>query len=412
MYCFEDKLREYARLLVEVGVNLQPGQTLVLSAAVDQAAFARLCADAAYELGCKEVVMNWSDDYLLRSKYLKAQEDVFDSYPEWSVRFLTDYAKAGAAFLRISSSNPQNLKGVNPDRLLRAAKASAKVLGEYRELQMASVFPWSIGALASPAWAKLVFPALNEQEAVETLWEKIFLAVRIKGDGSAVEAWKAHDRRMQDRARVLNEYNFDRLHYYNALGTDFTVGLPKGHIWCGGGEFTPGKQYFMPNMPTEEIFTAPDRNRSEGVLCASMPLCHSGNLIENIRFELKEGRIVKATATENEELLNSAISVDEGAAYLGEVALVPYDSPIRNTQVLFYNTLFDENAACHFAFGEAYPSTVEGALDWDRETKLANGVNVSNTHVDFMVGTKDLSIDGYTQDGVAVPVFRDGNFCF
>ena len=277
---------------------------------------------------------------------------------------------------------------------------------------MGSAFPWCIGALASPAWAKRVFPDKPETEALAALWERIFMAVRVTGDGTAVEKWHQHQENLQRRVKILNDYAFDRLHYYNALGSDFTVGLCKGHIWCAGGEHSAHGQFFMPNMPTEEIFTAPDRNRCEGVIYAALPLSKDGNVIENIRFVVKDGQIVEASATANEELLRKSIAVDEGASRFGEVALVPYDSPISNSKTLFYNTLFDENAACHLAFGEAYPMTVEGALDMSEEERRAHGLNTSITHVDFMVGTADLSIDGYTADGRCVPVFRDGNFVF
>ncbi len=406
------KLQEYARLLVEVGVNIQPGQTLVITCPVDQAPFARMCAKVGYDRGCKEVVVRWGDDALTRMKYLNAQPEVFDVVPEWTVRFTTDYAKEGAAFLNIISSDPENLSGVDPDRISRFNKAAAVALREYRTLAMNSAFPWSIGALASPSWARMVFPGLEEQAAIEALWDKIFDAVRVSGDGTAVDAWNAHTERLRVRMDKLNSYRFDRLHYYNGLGTDFAIGLAKGHIWQAGGEYTHKGQYFIPNMPTEEIFTAPDRNRAEGTICASMPLCIDGNVIKDICFTVQEGKIVSATASQGEDHLLRALDVDEGAKYFGEVALVPYDSPISNTKVLFYNTLFDENAACHFAFGEAYPTTVEGASEWDKDTCVKNGVNVSATHEDFMVGTADLSIDGYQADGTVVPVFRNGNFVF
>lgn len=412
MPSFEDKLKEYARLLVAVGTNLQKGQTLLLTSQVEQAPFARLCAQAAYERGAREVVLRWNDDAMTRMKYLYAQEDVFDETPAWVVHQCTDYAREGAATLNLVASNPENLKGVDPDRILRSARSQGQALREYRELSMASAFPWCIGALASPAWAKVVFPELPEKEAVEALWEKIFLAVRVKGDGTAVEAWEAHAQKLQLRTEKLNAYRFDRLHYYNSLGTDYTVGLLKGHIWCAGGEYTPKGQFFMPNMPTEEIFTAPDANRGEGILCAALPLCKDGNVIRDIRFEIHQGRIAKATASTGEEVLQKAIDVDEGARRFGEVALVPYDSPISNSKTLFYNTLFDENAACHFAFGEAYPTCAEGAENWDEETCRKNGLNRSMTHVDFMVGTADLSIDGIQADGTVIPVFRNGNFTF
>ena len=412
MHTFEDKLKEYAELLVRVGVNVQKGQDLVITSQVDQASFARLCVQAAYEAGARAVDMAWSDDAIARMTYLNADESVFDVIPEYRIRFNTDYAEGGACFLHLISSDPENLKGVDPSRLERAHRAYGKYMKRYRELGMASAFPWSIGALASPAWAKRVFPDLPEAEAVAALWEKIFMAVRITGDGTAVEKWRQHQENLQRHVEILNGYAFDRLHYHNALGSDFTVGLCKGHIWCAGGEKTPKGQFFMPNMPTEEIFTAPDRNRCDGVICAALPLSKDGNVIRDIRFVVKAGKIVEATASANEELLRKSIAVDEGASRFGEVALVPYDSPISNSKTLFYNTLFDENAACHLAFGEAYPTTVEGALDMSEEERLSAGLNKSITHVDFMVGTADLSIDGYTADGRCVPVFRDGNFVF
>ena len=412
MHTFEDKLKEYAELLVRVGVNVQKGQDLVITSQVDQASFARLCVQAAYEAGARAVDMAWSDDAIARMTYLNADESVFDVIPEYRIRFNTDYAEGGACFLHLISSDPENLKGVDPSRLERAHRAYGKYMKRYRELGMASAFPWSIGALASPAWAKRVFPDLPEAEAVAALWEKIFMAVRITGDGTAVEKWRQHQENLQRHVEILNGYAFDRLHYHNALGSDFTVGLCKGHIWCAGGEKTPKGQFFMPNMPTEEIFTAPDRNRCDGVICAALPLSKDGNVIRDIRFVVKAGKIVEATASANEELLRQSIAVDEGASRFGEVALVPYDSPISNSKTLFYNTLFDENAACHLAFGEAYPTTVEGALEMSEEERLSAGLNKSITHVDFMVGTADLSIDGYTADGRCVPVFRDGNFVF
>lgn len=412
MYTFEDKLKEYADLLIRVGVNVQQGQDVVITSQVDQAPFARLCVAAAYEAGARLVDMSWGDDAISRMTCLNAAEDTFDVIPEYKVRFSTDYAEGNACFLRLVSSDPENLKGVDPSRLERQQRAVGRQMKRYRSLLMASACPWCIGALASPAWAKRVFPDLGEAEALAALWEKIFMAVRITGDGTAVEKWRQHQENLQRRVKILNDYAFDRLHYYNALGSDFTVGLCKGHIWCAGGEETPKGQFFMPNMPTEEIFTAPDRDRCEGVICAALPLSKDGNVIENIRFVVKEGRIVEATATANEELLKKSIAVDEGASRFGEVALVPYDSPISNAKTLFYNTLFDENAACHLAFGEAYPMTVAGGLDMTEAERLQHGLNTSITHVDFMVGTADLSIDGYTADGQCVPVFREGNFVF
>ncbi len=238
------------------------------------------------------------------------------------------------------------------------------------------------------------------------------MACRVKGDGSAVEAWRKHAENLKEHVRILNAYHFEKLHYENALGTDLWVELADTHVWEAGGDRTAQGQEYMPNIPTEECFTANKKTGINGVVCASLPLCRDGNVIENIRFTMENGRIVKAEATKGEDVLKAAISVDEGASYFGEVALVPYDSPISNSKTLYYETLFDENAACHFAFGKAYASNVEGGANMTKEQLKEAGINDSITHVDFMVGTADLKVTGYTHDGKEVPVFVDGNFAF
>lgn len=406
------KLQEYARLMVEVGINIQKGQRLIIFCPVEHAEFARECARVAYEMGSKEVVLNWMDEQLVRLKYLNADEGVFSEFPKWRVDFYTDYAKEGAAFLHLRSDDPESLLGVDPNRILTAQKTSGNALREYRELRNKNCSPWSIGALSSPKWAKIVFPELSEAEAVEALWEKIFMAVRIKGDGTAVEAWKAHSKNLRERMKKMNDYNFKSLHYTNSLGTDLVVELAENHVWEAGGDTTAAGQFYMPNIPTEEIFTANKRDGINGVVYASMPLCRDGNVMDGLRFLIKDGRIVEATAKKGEEQLINAIDVDEGARYFGEVALVPYDSPISNSKTLYYETLYDENASCHFAFGRAYANTVKGGLDMTKEELKAAGLNDSMTHVDFMVGTSDLSIIGITHDGKKIPVFVDGNFAF
>lgn len=406
------KLKEYAELLVETGVNIQKGQTLIIFCPVDHAEFARECARAAYQKGCREVVMSWMDNDLTRMKYLHADESVFNQTPRWSVDFYTDYAKEKAAFLHLRSEDPKNLLGVDANRILNAQKSSGLALKEYRELRNKNCSSWCIGCLSSPKWAQIVFPKLDEASAVEALWEKIFMAVRVTGDGTAVEEWKEHSRRLRERMAKLNDYNFASLHYKNSLGTDLVVELAKGHVWEAGGDVTADGQFYMPNMPTEEIFTAPKRDGVNGVVCASMPLCRNGNVMDGLRFEIINGRIEKASASQGEEQLINALALDEGARYFGEVALVPFDSPISNSNTLYYETLYDENASCHFAFGRAYASTVKGGIDMTKEELFKAGLNDSMTHVDFMVGTKDLSITGTTHDGRQIPVFVDGNFAF
>ena len=405
----EEKLQEYARLLVRVGLNVQRGQTLVISSPVECAYFARLCAAEAYAAGCKEVVMNWHDDALGRMKYLYADDAVFDDVPLWRRHFFNDYAQEGAAYLAISASDPENLKGVDGSRIIRAQQASGKALKEFDRLQMCSGFPWCIASIPIPSWAKTVFPDDGEERAMERLWDAIFRAVRIGGDGKAVEKWQAHLKTLHARMEKLNALKFKSLHYTNALGTDLTVELPEGHIWEAGNDVTLSGQEYIANIPTEELFTSPLKTGVNGVVYASLPLVHDGNIIDGFHFVVKDGKIVEARARQGEETLQAAIAVDEGASYFGEVALVPYDSPISNQKILFYNTLFDENAACHIAFGEAYPC-LEGGQKMSKEELKARGHNDSITHVDFMVGTPDLRIVGTTHDGREIPVFENGNF--
>ena len=404
------KFQEYARLLIEVGLNVQKGQDLIIACPVECAWFARLCAEAAYDVGCREVIMNWRDDALNRMKYLRATDEVFDAYPQWQAQFLTGYAKAGAAYLSISATDPENLKGVDPSRLVRQQRAGSAALEDFQRMQMNNSFPWCVASIPIPSWAVKAFPGCGEQEAVEKLWDAIFEAVRISGDGKAVERWRAHVDTLQARVKKLNDLNLERLHYTNSLGTDLTIRLPENHLWSGGDGAAGTGQRFVANIPTEEIFTAPLRDGVDGVVCASMPLVHDGNIITGIRFTLKDGKIVEAHADEGEENIKAAISLDEGAARLGEVALVPYDSPISNQKLLYYNTLFDENASCHLAFGEAYAECIRGGEKMSKEELKAAGLNDSITHVDFMVGTSDLTITGYTRDGREVPVFVNGNF--
>lgn len=405
----QEKLQEYAKLLIQVGLHVEKGQTLVISSPVECAFFARLCATAAYDAGCREVVMNWHDDYLAREKFLRADDAVFDEVPLWRQHFFNDYANQGAAYLAIDAEDPEHLKGVDPDRRVRSLRESGKALKDFYRLQMSSGFPWCIASIPIPSWAKRVFPDLTEEQAMESLWEAIFKAVRITGDGQSVRRWQEHLENLSRRKEKLNALGLKSLHYTNSLGTDLTVELPHDHIWEAGDDCTSAGQPFVANMPTEELFTAPLRTGANGVVVASVPLVHDGNIISGFRMTVEEGKIVSVSAEQGQKVLEAAISVDEGASYFGEVALVPYDSPISNQKLLFYNTLFDENAACHIAFGEAYPC-IEGGRDMDKEQLKARGLNDSVTHVDFMVGTADLSIVGTTRDGREVPIFVNGNF--
>ena len=406
----EAKLKEYAKLLIEVGLNVQKGQTLVLGSPIECAEFARMCASAAYDVGCREVVTDWNDPLLTREWFLRAADEVFDEFPAWRAQFENGYAEEGAASLYVGGFDPETLKGVDPERMTRTDRAAEKPLEKSRHMQMANIVPWCVGAVPVPSWAKRVFPDCPEAEAMEKLWEAILATVRVTGDGTAVERWREHLALLASRRDKLNALRLKSLHYTNSLGTDLTIELPEGHLWSACGVETPKGQYFVCNMPTEEIFTAPKRDGINGVVYAALPLVESGNIIENFHFVVKDGKIVEYHAEKGEEFLREAISLDEGASRFGEVALVPYDSPISNMGILFYETLFDENARCHLAFGEAYPECIEGGQDMSREELIAHGLNYSIQHCDFMVGTKDLSIVGTTHDGTKVPIFVDGNF--
>ena len=402
--------KEYAKLVVCSGINIRKGQRLAITCPVECADFGRLCAAAAYEAGCREVLLRWRDDQLSRMKYLYAEEDVFDSLNPWEQQFCDILADEGAGWLSIYAQDPESLRGVDPDRIRRAQISNGKALEHFRTKQMRNEMPWCVCSVPTAAWAKAVFPDLPEDEAMGRLWEEILAACRVDGRGAA-ENWKKHSEELRRRIGIMNGYRFKSLHYVNNAGTDVIVELPEGHFWAGGEEKAASGVLFSANIPTEEVFTLPKRGGVNGVIYATKPLSHNGTLIEDFYFVVKDGKITEVHAGKGEEILKDAISVDEGASYFGEVALVPYDSPISNSGILFYNTLIDENASCHFAFGEAYPC-IEGAENMTEEELRERGMNFSMTHVDFMVGSSDLSITGITAEGEEIPVFRNGNFAF
>ena len=403
--------QQYARLVVREGLNVQPGQRLVIACPVDGAYFARLVATEAYEVGCREVVMRWSDDFLTREKYLKADDSIFDEVNAWDVLQADKLSEEGAAWLSIHAADPENLKGVDAGRIRRSQKASGQAMAAFRQRQMRNGFAWCVCAIPCPAWTAKVFPDLNPEAGEMKLWEEILKACRVEEGGDAVAAWQAHSGKLHERMERLNALELQSLHFVNAAGTDLTVKLPQGHFWAGGSEKTEGGVEFSANIPTEEIFTLPHREGVDGVVVASKPLALHGNLVENFRLTLEKGKIVDVQAESGAEILRDAISVDEGASYLGEVALVPYHSPISNSGILFYNTLFDENASCHFAFGSAYPCLKDAAKLTEEQLK-ERGMNDSMTHVDFMIGTADLSITGVTGEGKEVAIFVNGDFAF
>lgn len=403
-------LDKYAELLIRTGINVQKGQTLVIKSPIDSAEFARKCTKIAYEAGAKEVVIRWIDEKSNRLYYEFADDEVFDIATPWLVEFSNYYGEMDAGFLSLVSEDPDIMKGIDPSRISRTSKAYSEPLRAYRSRMMANKNTWCVAALPSLAWAKKVFPDLSDEKAVDALWDAIFMATRADQE-DPVSAWKAHQASLDMKLDTLNKTQFDHLIYKNSIGTDVTVGLPKNHVWFGGADTHIPKGYkFVANMPTEEVFTLPHREKVNGKIVSSYPLNHDGNLIKDFWFEFKDGIVVDYGAGENVEMLTEILEQDPESKMLGEVALVPYDSPISNLNLLFYNTLFDENAACHFALGEAYPICIEGGEDMSVDELKAKGANVSMTHVDFMVGTSDLEIIGVTTDGESIQIFKDGNF--
>ncbi len=406
---FEEKLREYARLAVRAGIAVRPGQEVLILAPLETAPFVRLCAREAYAAGAKDVVVEWSDDELTRLHYDHTDAEACGRCPDGLAQRRNALAERGAAILSIRSQDPAALAGVDAAKPAAYIKALHTECAPFYKAQRSGAVCWSIIGAAGPAWAKAVFPGLPEDEAVARLWEAIFKTVRV-GEGDALAAWQAHRRSFEKRIAWLNAQNFTALHYKNALGTDITVGLPENVRWAGGGSAAADGRWHFANMPTEEVFTSPDRLRAEGTVVASMPLNYSGSLVRNFRFTFHEGRVVDFDAKEGREVLRGILDEDDNARYLGECALVPAASPISEMGLLFYDTLYDENASCHFALGRGFASAVEGGGQLDEQGLLAKGVNQSDVHVDFMLGTKDLAITGVCADGRRVPVFVNGNW--
>ena len=407
---FEEKLDRYARVAVHVGLNLQPGQELVVSATTEMVPLVRRITEHAYKAGALLVTTLYSDDETALARYRFASDESFDHAPKWLADGIAAAFKSGAARFALTGANPALLAGQDSSKVSRANIAASKANKPAMELVTRHAINWSILANATPAWAKLVFPGLPESEAVAKLWDAIFVASRATSD-DPVAAWKVHNKSLQDRMAFLNEKRFHALRFHSKDGvTDLTVGLADDHLWCGGGAQSGNGVFCNPNIPTEECFTTPHKDRIDGFVQASKPLSHQGTLIENIRCRFEGGKIVEATASSGEEVLNRLISTDEGARRLGEVALVPASSPIAASGILFWNTLFDENAASHIALGQAYETCIVGGDSLDPETLAAKGANTSLIHVDWMIGSAAMNVDGVAADGASEPLMRSGEW--
>lgn len=408
MTTFEQKLEQYAELIVKVGVNVQQGQQVYVTGSVEMAPLVRLVADKSYAAGASNVHVDWTDEALSRMKYEKAADEMFTNFPEWEAAKRNSFVDADAAFIAIISPNPDLLKGIDPQRISNFQKASGQALEKYRRAVQSDKVSWTVVAASTKGWATKVFPQESEENAVAKLWEAIFESVRLNTD-DPLQAWEQHNETLHKKVDILNAKHFHKLHY-TAPGTDLTIELPEKHIWVGAGSTNVQDVPFMANMPTEEVFTVPYRDGVNGYVSSTKPLSYGGNIIDKFKIRFENGRIVKVEAEEGQEILQRLVDTDEGSHYLGEVALVPHESPISQSNILFYNTLFDENASNHLAIGSGYAFNVEGGKKMSPEELAENGVNSSITHVDFMIGSAEMDINGIHKDGKEEPIFRKGNW--
>ena len=405
---FSEKLNKYAELIVKVGVNVQKGQPVVLYISVTQQELAHLIVEEAYGAGASEVMIEWKDTFSEREFLKHASEERLENVPEYIVKKGNYIAGKKAARISVMSADPGAYSGIDQKRIAKNQAAMGKALRQVRKATQNNDLSWTVVSAADQAWAEKVFPEKKGQAAIDALWEEIFKTTRIdKAD--PVKAWHEHDQKLHEKSDWLNEQQFSALHYVSPV-TDITIGLPENHVWEGAGSFTPEGTEFMANMPTEEVFTAPDCRRIDGYVTSTKPLSYAGNILEDMKFTFKDGKVVEATAKKGQEVLEHLLETDAGAKSLGEVSLVPDPSPISQSGIIFFNTLFDENASDHLALGASYPFNVAGGTKMSDEELLDHGMNVSQTHVDFMVGSADMDIDGIKKDGTIVPVFRNGDW--
>lgn len=405
---FEKMLEKYAELVVKVGVNVQPGQVLLVQAPLETAPFARLVVSKAYEAGAKFVQVDWEDEVTTRIRYEKAPDDSFGYYPQWQADTMEQLAAAGGALLHIKVPDPELFRGIDAAKVSTAVKAASVAREKFQVYVRNNKISWSLIKAPTKAWADKVFADLPEEQRIEAMWDAVFRMNRVDTE-DPVAAWREHIAELKKRQEFMNEKRYKSLHY-RAPGTNLRVEMPEGHLWLGGGDYNEAGVYFVANMPTEEIYTMPLRTGVNGTVRSTLPLNLNGRLVEGITFTFQNGKVVEYDAESGREHLTSLLETDEGASYLGEMALVPYGSPISSLNRVFYNTGVDENASCHFALGSAYPVNIEGGTKMSKEELLAKGANVSLTHVDFMIGSAELEIDGELPDGSVEPVFRGGKW--
>ena len=404
-------LIKYASLAVNIGVNIQKDNILVISSPIETAEFARLITEEAYKSGAKDVIVHYGDQKLTKIKLENSSLETISNIPEWQAESYNYYARQEARFISISASDPDGLKGVPVEKIGASQKARTSALKEYFDNSMSNKCRWCVLSVPTLSWAKKVFPKVSDDEAMESLWDVIFKTVRVDTE-NPVNAWEKHNAYLEEKIKFMNNNNFKSVHLKSANGTDLNIELPEGHIWAGGSERDVNGIPFNANMPTEEVFTLPKKTGVNGIVYSSKPLSYGGNLIDNFSITFKDGKAIDFTAETGYDVLKQMLESDEGAKYLGEVAFVPYNSPISNSKLIFFNTLFDENAACHLAFGRAYESCVKDADKYSEEELEKIGVNNSIIHVDFMIGTSDLEVTGINENGETIQILSNGNWAF
>ena len=405
----QKQMEQFAELAVRVGANMQPGQTVVVRCDVACQEFAHLIVAKAYEFGAKKVIMQWSDEIVSRMGMLNQTVESLCEVPQWAIDQSQYFIDQKVCLISIKAGDPNIYKGCDPVKLKESALASGKAMINFRKATMSNLLRWTLVSIPTPAWAQQVFPGIPAEEAVDKMWDAIGHIMRLDQE-DPTEAWFAHIDVLTRRAAYLTSHNFETIHMYNAQGTDLYVGLAIEHEWIAAREMGQDGIPFTANMPTEEIFTAPHNKKINGTVVSALPLVNNGNIIDNFGITFKDGRVVDYTAEVGYEALKGLLTADEGVLSLGEIALIGKNSPIAESGILFFNTLFDENASCHLAFGQSYPTTVKNGNSLTDEQLAERGMNSSIKHVDFMVGTKDINIDGIGFDGKVVPLFRDGEW--
>lgn len=406
----KSQLKKYAKLLARVGLNVKKGQSVFIAAGLDQPEFVAMVVEECYKAGASEVFVEWSYQPVEKiSSNYRTLESLSELKP-WAKAKWEYKAKNYACRLFIESEDPDGMSGVDQEKMSAARRAIFPQVKPFR-LALENRHQWCIAAVPGKEWAKKVFPHLSEKKAVEEMWKVILYTSRADGK-NPVQAWKQHNAELDARCAYLNGLGLQYLEYKSANGTDFTVELLEDGVFCGGNEKTLKGRVFNPNIPTEEVFTSPKAGAAEGIVYSTKPLSYMGELIENFSLRFENGKVVEAKAEKGEDLLKQMVSMDEGAGMLGECALIPYNSPISQSGVLFYNTLFDENASCHFAVGHGFNECLKGYEKYTDEECKKHGINDSMIHVDFMIGSADMSIVGITKDGKRISIFQNGNWAF